>query len=670
MKSKFLLIFLSLFLTALLFSGCAEVRDERPSSEIKTQVPAPEKVSPWRAEADRLERLGDYDGALRVVERAYVEQPSDAAADRFSLLLSRLSEGGLDSWWRQEQDESLKCRVAAEYFSRLSAKPESELNFSRSFLLRELARRLVSCPVSEDIRAQARELLEREAAAAGPEITIGCLLPLSGPNARAGAYLLRGMELALGVYPVTKAASVTNPETSSETADPGSVPGTAEAGSAADNQVPTASEKPAVEPQKPAAGLSAATVAGENRSEPGLEPENPASTAAVYASPEPARVRIRLLVYDTAGEGEKARAGVDYLVREKQVSLIIGPYTGKAANYAAVEAQSLGVTMISLSPLLHDPERYDRVFLHYPTIRNQADCLARLAMLRLGLEKFALLVPRNRYGREFAVDFTGRVQAWGGKVVRQVYYDAAQPDYGPAIRTLIGPERYRRYKARRREYEEWFKEKQRRQKADAAGEVAEKPARLLELAREIGIADDELKLGEDEIQPRPLLTCDFDAVVIPDRAQTLKLLLPQLAFYDLDEVFLLGGRYWNSDKLIKEAGEYARGALLVDAYSRTPGVSRSLDEFLDDYRALWPEGRPTLLDVLGYDTVKLVGRLYAEAGPNPDAESWRRALAGCRNLQLASGLTSARPGGELAKQLYPLTFGRQRIEKFQGLCQP
>ena len=624
MKSKLFLLLLLFVLPGLLLTGCAEMEGGRESAgHHRPEEPIYRSTVPaWRTEADRLERLGDYEAALRVVEKAYLDQPSAELADRFGLLLSRLSESSLGNWWRQEQDGTLKCRVAAEYFSRLKAIPEAELGPSRSFLLQELARRLASCPVSEDIKAQARELLEREAAAAGPEITIGCLLPLSGPNARAGQYLLRGMELALGVYPVPEKKKEMAPEegTSPVAADNGSLP----------------------------------------------------ESVSELATPAPARARIRLLVFDTAGEGEKARAGVDYLVKEKKVSLIIGPYTGKAANYAAVEAQALGVTMISLSPLLHDPERYDRVFLHYPTIRNQADCLARLARVRLGLEKFALLVPRNRYGREFAVEFTGRVQAWGGRVVRQVYYDAAQPDYGPAIRTLIGPERYRRYKARRREYEEWLKEKQRREKAAAAGAEAkeEKPARLLELAREIGIADEELKLGQDEIQPRPLLTCDFEAIVIPDRSRTLKLLLPQLAFYDLDEVFLLGGRYWNSDKLIEEAGEYARGALLVDAFSRERGISPGLDKFLDRYQALWPEEKPTLLDLLGYDTIELVSRLALNAGPEADADAWQRVLVSCRDLPLASGLTTALPSGELAKKLYPLTFGRKKIGKFEALCQP
>ena len=615
---NFLLSFLTVLLVAVLLSGCAEVREERPVTGYR-KPPAGEKLPAWRTEAGQLERMGDYEGALRVVGDAYRLEPDPVTGDRFSLLLSYLDDTRLEESWQRENNSDLKCRIAAEYFSRLRSRPDLEPALKAR--LTELARQLSVCEFSEDIRTQAQEFLLQAQAGERPEIVIGCLLPLSGANAAAGRRLLKGMELALEVFPENVGEKETD-------------------------------------------GVD--VTAGGAASETGLD--GAPTAPEVAASDRKAAPRIRLLVYDTAGEGEKARAGVDYLVREKKVSLIIGPYTGKAANYAAVEAQTLGVTMISLSPLLHDPERYDRVFLHYPTIRNQADDLARLAMLRVGLQRFALLVPRNRYGREFAVSFAKRVSAWGGRIVRRVDYDAALPDYGPAIRTLIGPERYRAYKIKRREYEGWLKEKQRREREAVAGEdTPKKSDRLLELAREIGIEGDELKLDQEEIRPRPLLRLDFDAIVIPDRARTLKLLIPQLAFYDLDECFLLGGRYWNSTELLEAAGEYADGALFVDAYG--PGVNPAYDDFLARFKSLWPESEPKLLEFLGYDTIQLVSRLaVGDDGSLLDADAWRKILNECRNLPLASGLTSARPSGELVKQLYCLTYKKKRIEKIEALC--
>jgi hypothetical protein len=411
---------------------------------------------------------------------------------------------------------------------------------------------------------------------------------------------------------------------------------------------------------------------------------------------------LRVFFYDTAGKAEQARAGVDYLVNEKKVDLILGPYTGKAANYAAVQAQSLGVTMVSLSPLLRNLERYPNVFQHYPTIRNQAVSLAELARVRMGIEKFAMLVPKNRYGREFAENFTDRVQSWGGQVVRRVEYDSGRPDFGAAIRELIGTQRYHKFKEERKTYEDWSKARQRQAARDKASatdtEEANKKNQLADLAREIGIDDAELNLG-DEILPRPLLKYDFEAIVIPDREQTLKLLIPQLAFYDLDECFLLGGRYWNSAELLTSVAGYAEGSYFVGAclppQTDSPAGADSPAEkvagdaetvavaevshklavpaeiqarFQAEFAALNQGQMPGLLETYGFDSIMLLRQLAAGSVEELDAGIWRQLLSGCQNLPLAAGLTTTLPDGEIAQELYPLTFKQGNIRIVDEGC--
>ena len=630
-------IFIVLICALLSFSGCAELQPRdagRPHSPGSLQPPSDLQLTEseplWQKQADQLERLGDYNGACQVVRERYLRSPDVEVGDRFSLLLSYLSDEQVGDWWLKEDDSGLSCRVSAEYFMRLSRQPASEQSIISEKLLLELARKSsAGCDLSEDIRAQAQDyLLLHQSLSVKDAITVGCLLPLSGSNAGAGQHLLRGMELALGVYPEV----------------------IAEVDSGSATVIPEMTE------------LSETDEIVEGPKIPELS-----ETVSAPVLPLPG---VRLLLYDTAGEGERARAGVRYLVNEKKVDLLIGPYTGKAANYAAAEAQSLGATMISLSPLLRNLERYPNVFQHYPTIRNQATSLADLAMTRLGLKDFALLVPKNHYGRKFAEIFADQVSAWGGQVVRQVYYDSSRPDFGPAIRELIGVQRYRDFKQKRKEYEAWDKERQRQaEKGDSASQEEDKLARL---AREIGIEKEESELfaKADEIMPRPLLDCDFEAIVVPDRSQTLELLIPQLAFYDLEESFLLGGRYWNSPELLSSTAEYADGALFVDALcSGCAGASTELKEFQERFMALYQEeARPGLLETYGFDTIMLIRKIGAGMGVEFDAEVWRQALAECRNLPLASGLTSTLGDGEIAKQLYPLTFHKGRIETVNECC--
>ncbi|HIE06904.1 MAG TPA: amino acid ABC transporter substrate-binding protein, partial [Desulfarculaceae bacterium] len=547
----------------------------------------------------------------------------------------------------QESDRGLLCRVAVEYFVRLKRRPQGSLSPTESELLFDLAHLLsTGCEIDKDIQAEAAALLlDRQRQIEKSEIKIGCLLPLSGPNAVAGARFLRGMEIALEVYP---------------------------------RPVPGAG-KPALKVQSSSSPSSSSSSSGETVA---VTPAAVTSETG-YNSSSPSLPRVKVFLYDTAGEGEQARAGVDYLVHEKKVSLLLGPYTGKAANYAAAQAQSLGVTMISLSPLLHSLERYQNVFQHCPTIRNQAVSLAELSRARLGIRKFALLVPRNRYGREFAEKFVSQVESWGGQVVRQVEYDASRPDFGPAIRELIGERRYRRFKEKRKDYEAWLKRRQRQRQAAKSGAQLEPDGadKLADLARKIGIDGAELNIiSADEIMPRPLLRCDFEALVIPDREQTLKLLIPQLAFYDLDECFLLGGRYWNNTEFLDSLANFAEGSFFVGA-SLPPVTTGSESEafvsdpqaeiqahFQADFSALNRGEIPGLLELYGYDTIMLLRKLAVNIDPQADAETWRQLLAGCRDLSLASGLTTTLDDGEIAKKLYPLMFRKGKITLVSESC--
>lgn len=646
---------LALLVISLALAGCAEVgKSKLGSSQPKLTTVRPK--SNWRSQAEQLEDLGDYSGACRVVRKQYLRYPEIETADYFALLLSYLNDKELADWWAQESDKRLSCRVGVEYFFRLKIRPEDELSAVDRMLLLDLARLLsTGCEVGEDVKTEAENfLLTHPLQSAGGEINIGCLLPLSGPNAAAGERFLRGMEVALGVY--AQSAATDN----------------------VINQVSEQSSRPGV-----------------------VDNSRRRSVAKEVSLPG-----LRVFFCDTAGDAESARAGVDYLVNEKKVDMILGPYAGKAANYAAAQAQSLSVTMVSLSPLLRNLERYPNVFQHYPTIRNQAVALADLARVRMGIKKFAMLVPQNRYGREFAEKFKDQVHSWGGQIVRQVEYDSDRPDFGPAIRELIGAQRYRKFKEKRKTYEAWSKARKRQAAqdqvaADGAGK-ADKQNQLAALAREIGIDDAELNLG-DEILPRPLLQYDFEAIVIPDREQTLKLLIPQLAFYDLDECFLLGGRYWNSADFLTSVADYVEGAFFIGAclpphtdvpvdgdspadevagavatpvaevtaatVSPAPAVPAEIQaRFQTEFARLNQGQTPGLLETYGFDTIMLLRQLVAGSPEKPDAETWRRLLSGCRDLPLAAGLANTLPDGEIAQKLYPLTFKQGHIQIVGGSC--
>jgi branched-chain amino acid transport system substrate-binding protein len=69
---------------------------------------------------------------------------------------------------------------------------------------------------------------------------------------------------------------------------------------------------------------------------------------------------------------------------------------------------------------------------------------------------------------------------------------------------------------------------------------------------------------ERDDQWHPIL--DFDAVFIPDAPKKAGLVIPQLAYYDIRDVYLLGTNLWNSRTLLEMSGDYMKSTLIVDGF--------------------------------------------------------------------------------------------------------
>ncbi|NIQ94532.1 MAG: hypothetical protein GWN87_10185, partial [Desulfuromonadales bacterium] len=59
---------------------------------------------------------------------------------------------------------------------------------------------------------------------------------------------------------------------------------------------------------------------------------------------------------------------------------------------------------------------------------------------------------------------------------------------------------------------------------------------------------------------------DFDALFIPDYADRVGMIAPQLAYYGIEELPLLGINGWNSPDLLRVAGAFVEGAIFVDGF--------------------------------------------------------------------------------------------------------
>jgi branched-chain amino acid transport system substrate-binding protein len=145
------------------------------------------------------------------------------------------------------------------------------------------------------------------------------------------------------------------------------------------------------------------------------------------------------------------------------------------------------------------------VFQNSLTYASQAEALVAYAFEDLGIRTYAILYPRNSYGLTFKGLFQQEVEHRGGKVVVSASYTDDQTDFGDVIKGMV------RY---------------------------EKPR-------------------DPKEEPKPII--NFQAIFIPDDFKRINLVVPQLAYYDIKEVQLLGTNGWNSPDLLRDSGKFCDG---------------------------------------------------------------------------------------------------------------
>lgn len=325
---------------------------------------------------------------------------------------------------------------------------------------------------------------------------------------------------------------------------------------------------------------------------------------------------VNLVFRDGGGEAETAAAAVRTLAREDRVMAVAGPLSGVAAEAAAVTAQSEAVPLMALSPRDGLATIGSYVFRNSLTSRLQVEALAHYAVVEKGLLGFAVLYPENRLGREMAELFTAAVEARGAVVVKTQGFPTEGTDFRRSIKLLLN------------------------QDPDAPEEEA--PADEEESGEEAESVEEETSV---------CATLDFEALFIPDYADRVGLLVPQLAYYEVENVQLLGINGWNSPELIRVAGNYVEKAVFVDGffpYSPYPFVQ----DFVARYFEVYGE-EPSILEAQGYDVATILLSILSRPEIRT-REDFRQALMQVVNYPGVTGATSFNTDGEAEKVLFLL----------------
>lgn len=339
---------------------------------------------------------------------------------------------------------------------------------------------------------------------------------------------------------------------------------------------------------------------------------------------------LELVVVDTAGDPDKALAGLERLVLKDGCVAVVGPLLKPETQPVAVAAQRFEVPLLALSQSSDVADVGPYVFGGLLTVEQQIGALLDYAMGVRGFNRFAMLYPNNAYGENARDLFASGVQARGGQIARFEGYDPDSGDFRKVAQRLGGKD---------------------------------SPERSSELYR---LRRDAERAGDDPSKVMLPPTIDYEAIFIPDNARRVGLVASALAYEEFPvgafrprrgatAIPLLGLNGWNSPDLAQSGGLPVRDSIFVDAFLPTDA---GVQGFVDAYHSA--SGRdPMVLDAVVYDSARLLISAARTAGN--DRARLRDLLAGAQIQGPVAGGFRFGPDREVERSLYVLTLTRAGI---------
>lgn len=316
--------------------------------------------------------------------------------------------------------------------------------------------------------------------------------------------------------------------------------------------------------------------------------------------------RVELLVRDTQAAPDKAAAAITDLAANGIVAAV-GPLLTKEVEAIAPLLEKLQIPVIT--PAASGPGVPDLspwIFRNALTNDSQANETVHFA-IRRNLKRFVIFHPDDPYGRDLTRLFTKELGAQA-EILAAIAYPPEANDFGLYIRKLI----------------------------------------------EIDLRSRKIAIPEDDQERKKLFleyAPSFDALYIPGYAERVGLLLPQLAFYNITGITVIGSNNWHSHDLIERAGRHAEGTVFVDGFFPET-TDPALKAVIESYRSAYQE-EPDILAAQAYDATRMVLDLLKERKDIPAAV--KNGLLTYVDYPGLSGATTFAPNGEARKKLFLIT---------------
>lgn len=304
---------------------------------------------------------------------------------------------------------------------------------------------------------------------------------------------------------------------------------------------------------------------------------------------------VSIVVKDTQDDAAITQRSFRELTQEQGVLAAIGPMSGLCTQAIAQHALELGVPLLTLTQPEDDgaPSPY---LLHvFLDNRQMLQGLVQHCRKKLSLKRFAVLYPNDRYGTKMSKAFAEAVQESGGSLLASVSYPAESTSFEDPIQKLV------------------------------------------KLAAENLPATE----GGSKVAP-------FEALFIPDQARTVALIAPQLPYYNVVGVRLLGTNLWANPELLKSGGIYVEQAIFPAAY-HARGDSPKSQRFEERFKELY-QTAPSYLEAQAHDALSLLLTALDHTPPPLERAAVLEQLLKIKNYPGLTGLASFSPDGRMDRR--------------------
>lgn len=340
---------------------------------------------------------------------------------------------------------------------------------------------------------------------------------------------------------------------------------------------------------------------------------------------------FKLAILDTEGDPERAKIVFDNMMRDDRPLMVIGGLIGKTAEIIVDKSKEYRVPSFVLSQKdgVTLGSRYS--FQGADPIDFYTEVVAKAAYTNLGFRKIAILKSNEKFSSEYSDSFFMNFTNLGGEIVTTIEYDMEEKQaLSKAVKSLVHLDST---KGREPEYRtalnKWRNSKRRRGKGTWP------------------------KL--EEILPPKI---EFDAVFVADGSKTGGLLASTMAYFDVEDIPLIGTHLWNSPDLVERGQRFVEGALFASSYiDQMAQRSRCGNDFAKIFN------EPiNIYSYRGFEAGQILQTSYLNGSPSSRKEM-TKAIEGIRELRGCLGAIR-REKQNFIKPLFLLSVQNREIAAF------